>query len=144
MAESGTKAVLVHGTQVQRGLGTNPETYENITEVTSVEPPEDQADDVEVTHVEALNKRKQFIRGMIDSGEASCTVNYNPTQYPVHVNLRTDFKTGLIRKWRVVLPGGMETIEFDAYVKGLKRNLGGAGDALTADITWRVSDVVVT
>jgi len=144
MAEYGTKAVLVHGTQVQRGLGTTPETYEIITEIVSVDPPEDQADDVDVTHTEALNKRKQFIRGLIDSGEASATINYNPAEYPVHVSLRNDFKTGTIRKWRVVLPGAMETIEFDAYVKGLKRNLGSAGDALTADITWRVSNVDVT
>lgn len=144
MAEHATKAVLVHGTQVQRGDGGSPETFESITDCVSVEPPEDQADDVEVTHLEALNKRKQFIRGLIDSGEASATVNYNPAEWPIHATLRSDFASGLVRNWRVVLPGGMETITFEAYIKGFKKNLGGAGDALTADVTWRVSNVTTT
>lgn len=139
-----TKAILVHGTFVRRGLGTTPETYEKITETTSVEPPEDQADDVEVTTTEADNRRKEFIRGLIDSGEATCTVNYNPSEHPSHVHLREDFASGEVRNWQIVLPGAMETIEFVAYVKGLKRNLGGAGDALTADVTWRVSNVTVS
>jgi hypothetical protein len=144
--EHATQAVIGWGTQVQRGNGDGDpttgvgETYQNITEVTAGVPPQDVQDEIEVTHFESPGRRKEFIAGMIDSGEASCVVNYNPGVYAIHDQLVEDFEAGGQHWWRFVLPGGVETITFKAFIKGFARNLG-PSDVLTADVTWRVGTV---
>jgi hypothetical protein len=146
MAEHATQAIIGWGTQVQRGNGDGDpdtgvgETYANITEVTAGQPPQDVADEHEVSHFESPNRRKEYIQGMIDSGEATCTINYNPGVHEIHDTLVEDFEAGTLRWWRFVLPGGVETISFRAFIKGFTRNLG-PNDPLTADVTWRVGAV---
>lgn len=141
MAEHATQAIIGWGTQVQRGNGDGPpETFSNITEVTAGQPPQDVADEHEVTHFESPGRRKEFIQGMIDSGEATATVNYNPGVHLMHDTLVEDFEAGTIGNWRFVLPGGIETITFSGFIKAFQRNLG-PNDVLTADITWRVNGV---
>lgn len=146
MAEHATQAIIGWGTQVQRGNGDGDpttgvgETYANITEVVAGQPPQDVADEHEVSHFESPGRRKEFIQGMIDSGEASCTVNYNPGVHAIHDQIVEDFEAGTIGWWRFVLPGAIETISFKAFVKGFTRNLG-PNDVLTADVTWRVGTV---
>jgi hypothetical protein len=141
MAEHATQAIIGWGTQVQRGNGDGPpETFTNITEVTAGQPPQDQADEHEVTHFESPNRRKEFIQGMIDSGEATATINYRPDVYDIHQSLVEDFEAGTIGTWRFVLPGGCETITFEGFIKGFGRNLG-PNDPLTAEVTWRVNSV---
>jgi hypothetical protein len=146
VAEHATQAIIGWGTQVQRGNGDGDpttgvgETFENITEVTAGQPPQDTADEIEVTHFESPNRRKEFIQGMIDSGEATITVNYQPGVHEKHNELVEDFEAGSLKWWRFVLPGNIETITFKAYISGFVRNLG-PNDALTADVTWRVGTV---
>lgn len=142
MAEHATQAVLGHGTQLQRGGLLEADPYTNYMEVISFDPPDEQADDIEVSHFESPNKQKEYIRGMIDSGEASMSVNWNPTVYASHDSIRSDKADGLLRWYKIILPGGMETITFRAYVKGLKRNADPNG-AVTADVTFRVSTINV-
>jgi hypothetical protein len=144
MAEHATQAVIGYGTQVQRGNADGPpETFTNLTEVTAAQPPQDEADEHEVSHFESPNRRKEYIQGMIDSGEATATVNYVPDVYAIQQQLVEDFEAGTIGTWRFVLPGGMETITFTGFIKSFKRNLG-PNDPLTADITWRVNGVSST
>lgn len=143
MAEHATQAVLGHGTQIQRGglLDTDP--FTNVMEVISFDSPDEQGDDIEVSHFESPSKIKEFIRGMIDAGTAAISVNWNPGVYASHASLRSDKVDGLLRYYRFILPGAMETITFRAYVKGLKRNADPNG-AVTADVTFKVSTVTAT
>lgn len=138
MAEHGTQAIIGWGSQLRREIDAAPGTYAAVTEVTAFDPPQDQADDIEVTHFEATNRRKLWIRGMIDSGEASCTISYNPSVHASHVLLWLDFEDGLNRNYQFALPEEMEVITFNAYLKTFKKNIA-PSDALTADITFRVS-----
>lgn len=140
MAEHATQAVLGHGTQLQRGGTLEADPYSGIMEVVAFDPPDEQGDDIEVSHFESPNKQKEYIRGMIDSGTATMSVNWNPTVYASHASLRSDKADGLLRWYKIILPGAMETITFRAYVKGLKRNADPNG-AVTADVTFRVSTV---
>jgi len=141
MAEHATQAIIGWGTQVQRGNGDGPpETFTNLTEVTAGSPPQDQADEHETSHFESPNRRKEYIQGMIDSGEATATVNYQPGVYAIQRQLVRDFQAGTILNWRFVLPGAVETITFSGFIKGFARALG-PNDPLTADVTWRVNGV---
>jgi len=143
MAEHATKAYLAWGTRIDRGNSDGPpETFAQIHEVTTAAPPNEQADDVEVSHLESPARTKEYIVGMIETGEVSFSVNWNPVDYADHVNIRTDKSTGTTRNWRIVLPLTRETITFPAYVKGIQRNIGGPNDPVTADITLKVAGAV--
>ncbi len=47
-------------------------------EVTSLAPPGDTADTEEVTHMESADRRREWIKTLIDSGEADVVVNLVP------------------------------------------------------------------
>jgi len=143
MAEHATQAVLGHGTQLQRGglLITDP--FTNFMEVVSFDSPDEQGDDIEVSHFESPGRIKEYIRGMTDSGEAAMSLNWNPGIYASHDSIRSDKADGLLRWYKIILPGAMETITFRAYVKGLKRNADPNG-AVTADVTFKVSTIEVS
>jgi predicted secreted protein len=139
MAEHATIARIGYLSQFQRGNGDGPpETFTNVSEVVSFEPPDAQADDIEVTHFESPGGYKEYIRGMLDAGEASFSINWDPTGRATHAQIRTDKNSGLAHNYRFVLPGSIETITFPAYVKGLKRNVEPNG-AITADVTLKVT-----
>lgn len=141
MAEHATQAVIGHGTLVQRGGTAVGDAYETISEVIGFETPDEVADEHEVSHFESPGGYKEFIQGMIDAGEATITVSWRPDLYPTQANLRSDKASGELRYYRFVLPGGLETLTFRAFVKGLKRNVQ-PNAPVTADITFRVSQVI--
>ena len=98
-----------------------------IAEVVTVDPPDEVADDVEVTHLLSINKRKEWIQGMIDGGEFAFTGNFLPG------NATQDWNTGLIAKhntgvaevWSLELYDNdgtilLATFTGDAYVKRFK------------------------
>lgn len=142
MAEHATQAVIGWGSVLSRGNGDGPpETFTEITEVTAFEPADEQADDHEVSHFQSPSQTKEYIRGMIDAGEATFTVNYNPGVYATHQQLVADKESGVVSNWKFEFPGGMETDIFPAYIKGFKPKLG-PNDPLTADITLKVAGAV--
>lgn len=121
MAEHATQAILGHGTLFERGNGDGPpETFTTLHEVTAFDSPDEQADDVEVTHFESPNKTKEYIRGTIEGGTATFTVNYNPSAYATHNQVIADKASGLTNTYRFVLPDSGETWTFAGYVKGTK------------------------
>ena len=138
MAEHATQAVRAMGTQLLRGglLETDP--FVNLMEVTNFDPADAVADEIEVTHYESPNGDKEFIAGGVDNGEATLSLNWNPGVYASHNSIRSDKADRLLRWYKCILPGAMETITFRAFVKGLKRNIDRDG-AVTADVTFRVS-----
>lgn len=143
MAEHATQAVIGWGSNLALGRGDGPpETFDPIMEVVSFDPPDEKGDDIEVTHFESPDRTKEYIRGMIDAGEASFTVNYNPAAYQSHQDIVAMKQSGEIRNFKFTFPDAMETDAFPAYVKGFKPKLG-PNDALTADITLKVAGAVV-
>jgi hypothetical protein len=79
-------------------------TLTEIDEVTGTIPFGDETgDDVEVTHFKSPNKRKEYIRGLIEAGTGTLTVNYIPGS-PTDTLLRTAHSDGLTRAFRAVLP----------------------------------------
>lgn len=149
--EHATKAKITWGTYFAIGESTavppvdpSIDTFNNVSEVLSGQPPDEQVDDVDVSHWGSPDKTKEFIAGMIDAGEASFDINFNPEQYDNHRRLIQLKKSGQTRNMRFVLTASMETVDFPGYVKGLKRNLGGPEDPITASITIKVAGAVVS
>lgn len=141
--EAPSQAIIGRGTLLQRGGTSAGDAFETISEVISFGIPDDQADEVEVSHSESPGGFKEFLSTWRDAGEASVGLNWRPDLHATQVSLRSDKADGLRRYYRFVLPGGMETITFLAFVKGLKRNVDIKG-AITADVTFRCSSVTTT
>ena len=121
MAEHATQAILGHGTLLGRGNDDGPpETFTTLHEVISFDAPDEQADDIEVTHFESPLSTKEYIRGLTEGGEANFTVNYNPSAYSTHTQIITDKAAGTTQNYRFTLPDSGETWTFAAYVKGTK------------------------
>lgn len=137
MSEHATQGVIGWGTVIYAGAGDGPpETFREIHEVRTAAPPQAAADEVEMTHFGSPNRTKEFIQGMIDSGEMSFEVNWNPGIYPDHKHLREDSENGRKRNYIIVLPGAMETITVPAFVKTLTPSLA-PSDAVVMAVTLR-------
>ncbi len=150
MTEHATQAVIGWGTQIQYGevVGTGnygevDEAFANFHEVNTADPPDEQTDEVEATHFESPDKTKEYVQGMIDSGEFTFSLNWRPDLYADHQQLVSDKAAGTRRSYRIVLTGGMETITTPGFVKGLKRS-GNPGDLIKCDVTIRAGAVTTS
>jgi hypothetical protein len=56
----------------------SPAAYFELGEVTEINPGDESVDRVEVTHYQSPDRRREYISGLIDSGEASFTINWIP------------------------------------------------------------------
>lgn len=74
-----------------------------IDEVVEVPFGDEVADDVEVTHMKSPGRRKEYIRGLIEAGEGTLTINYIPGS-PTDTLLRNAQQDGLTRAYRSILP----------------------------------------
>lgn len=113
-----------------------------LVEVVTFGLPNDQADEVEVTHLKSPQKRKEFIRGLIDGGEVEVSLNYAPGS-ATDVAVRNAQAAGNSRALRFVLPdqAGDPEWEIDTFgfVKGYARGPIAAGEKIEATITVRIS-----
>lgn len=130
MAEHQTQAVLGWGTTIGVvGFG-------EIHEVRTAAPPQSTADEVDVTHFWSPKRTKEFIQGMVDSGEFTFEVNWRPDVYPDHRRLREDSQSGMKRTYTIALPGDMEIISVPGFVKTLAPTLA-PSDAVVMAVTIR-------
>jgi predicted secreted protein len=75
----------------------------------------------DVTNYESGNFR-EYLTTLADSGEVSFSGNYIPTDAS-QAALLGFFNNGTLVSWQVVLPNGLGTISFKAYVSSLEHNL---------------------
>lgn len=137
-----TQAIIGYGTLLERGNGDGPpETFTAIAEVAGINPPQGEADDVEVTHLMSPGRRKEFIQGLIDDGEASFSINWIPDA-PTHdatTGLLANLNSGDVLTWRIRLPGDVLIWTFSGYVKSFEPDEITAGDPLKATVTLKVT-----
>ena len=118
---------------IDDGTGIN---FVPLIEVTSIDLPESNTDEVEVTHMKSPNRTKEFIAGLTDPGECSVTINWiqgNATD----VELNALKVSGEIRAMKITFEGGT-TWTFSGYVKGYKPDAP-LGDDMTAVASIRVT-----
>jgi len=64
-----------YGSKVRIGRGVTP-TWTELAFIGDLEMPDEQIDEIEVTHMQSPGRRKQFIAGLTDGGEVSIPMNY--------------------------------------------------------------------
>jgi len=113
--------------------------YVEVAEVINVTPGEASADRIEATHMQSPNRRREYISGMIDSGEASFEINWVPGS-ATDVLLRELFESGDIVNHRITFPGVSPrvTVIYEASIIGFSKTVP-IDDRMTATITVAVS-----
>ncbi|SCY61546.1 phage tail tube protein [Paracoccus tibetensis] len=131
-----------YGSTVRIGrLGTNgAPAFIKLDLVGDLEAPDEQVDEVETTHMESPGRRKQFIAGLIDSGELTVPMNYVPRS-ATHALLTEIKATGeeVLIELTLGVDGEPET--FTGFAKGYRRTAPIAGK-MTAEAVFRLNSQV--
>lgn len=124
--------------QVETAAGTAIYTY--IAEIRSVNKPNAQVDEVEVTHMTSPGRAKEFIAGLIDYGELAIDINWIPSN-ATDLFIEAWKLDGLNRSVKLTYPttGGTATDTFSAFVKGYEAGASAPGEALQGTLTLRVA-----
>jgi len=67
--------MIGYGSTVRIGRGATP-VWTTLALVGDLEMPDEQIDEIEVTHMQSPLRRKQFIAGLTDGGEVGVPMNY--------------------------------------------------------------------
>lgn len=122
-------------------VGTVTPTYVSLAEVYNITPPNQQVDDVDVTHNESPNRTREFIAGLIDPGECSFEMNFIPGSDSD--DRISELKTAGTRlRCRIEFPNAV-TWDFLGSVKGYEIS-SSTEDKMTATVTIRVSGDITT
>jgi predicted secreted protein len=116
------------------GLGTPA--FVEIGEVISITPAEPESDRIDVTHMKSPGRKREFISGLIDPGEASFEINWVPGSAS-DILIRGLFASGAVVDHRITFPNGV-TVTYDAAITGYTKAVP-VDDRMTATITVAVS-----
>lgn len=132
-----TEPQIGWGSEFHLHDGATPGALVMLGQVTNVTPPNEQAEDVEVTHYKSPGKRREYIGGLIESGEGTIEMNYLPGS-PTDLLIRAALTAGTPRAYKIVLPDGAGTHEIDGFciVKGYERAIP-IDNRMTATVTVR-------
>lgn len=117
-----------------------------LSEVRSVNFPQIEADEHEVTHLKSPDKFKEFIPGLKDGGEFTATLNYVPLG-PTDL-LLTAALGDTVRKVRIIVPDDTSAAApdgnwtFSAFVKRYAPDAMEPNAPITATITFRVAGAI--
>lgn len=135
MAES--QAMIGYGGKVYvENTGTSPFEFEELDEIVNMTPPQDEADDVDVTHMQSPNRTREFKPGLIDPGDAGFECNWIPGS-ATDATLLALKRDGTVVTWRFQWPNGTYW-DFEGYVKGYQLTAENE-DKLTATVSIKVS-----
>jgi predicted secreted protein len=124
------------GTQLKRGDGAGPEVFTAIANATSISAPGLSRNTIDVTAHDSPDQYAEFVGGIIDPGEVSIDVNYDPA---VHDTLIADLEDTDPRNYQLVFPdAGATTWSFAAVLTGFEATAP-FDDKLTASLTYKVS-----
>lgn len=123
------------------GYGTGLEVFSSgafveIAEVFNVTPGEATTDRVDATHMKSPGRRREYISGLIDSGEASFEINWIPGS-PTDVILRDLQTSGENVDWRFIFKNGV-TLTVEASVTGFSKAVP-LDDKMSATLTLSLS-----
>lgn len=96
-------AAIGWGGEVQLSTSDSVNGLVELDEVVSFGLPDDTADKVEVTHLKSPQKRKEYIRGLIDGGDIEVSLNYLPGS-ATDILIRDALSDGDVRAIRFIIP----------------------------------------
>lgn len=132
--------MLGYGSTVRIGRGATP-TYTELALIGDLDMPDEQIDEVEVTHMKSPGRRRQFIAGLIDSGELTIPMNYIPESDSdvMCKELKTSGEEVIVE---ITLPGMTTPEAFTGFVNGYGR-AAPVDDKMTAEVTFRLSSFLI-
>jgi predicted secreted protein len=120
--------------------GASPAAFVEVDEVFNVTPGEATADRIDVTHYQSPDRRREYISGLIDSGEASFEMNFVPGGES-DLLVRDLFTSGDTVEHRITFPNGVR-VTYDASIIGYSKSIP-VDDRMTATVTVAVSGAEV-
>jgi hypothetical protein len=120
----------------------NGTTLTQLVEVVSFGLPDEDVNEVEVTHLKSPNKYREFIAGLADRGEVEVSLNYVPGS-TTDTLIRAARAAGDTRAVKFVLPNQTGAAAWEittsAYVSGYSRGPVTAGDKIEATLRLRIT-----
>ncbi len=107
-----------------------------VGQVASIGPPGPQRDVIEVDDLDPTDEIKKKVLGLIDAGEVSLTINFDP-ENSGHQAIEAAFYSGAKQSCKIKYPSN-KGYTFDAYVTGWAPQEITAGDVLQAEATFTV------
>ena len=134
-----SQAVSNFGTKLQVELTPLSGEYTTIGEARMIPAPQEEQDDIEVTHHSSIGYREYKPSKLKDQGELAVVVNSVPTE-ATQSALKTLHESGDERQFRIVRPNGIVE-SFGAYIKSIVSNDADAQspEAVQDTITFRLS-----
>lgn len=132
---------LGYGSTVRIGVGATP-AWTELDLIGDIDMPDEQADDVEVTHMKSPGRRKQYISGLFDGGEFSVPMNYIPGS-ATDLLLKQLKASGEIVMVEITLGVDGEPETYAGYLKGYGRTAP-VNDKMTATASFKINEEVVT
>lgn len=128
-----------YGSRVRIGVGETP-TWTELAFVGDIEMPDEQIDEIEVTHMLSPGRRKQFISGLTDGGEVSIPMNYIPGSASdvLLLGLKASGETVQV-EITLTATGTPET--YAGFLKGYARTAP-VNDKMMATATFRLSEAI--
>lgn len=114
-------------------------TYEEIAQIASIAPPQPEREVVDVDELDPPGEVKKKIIGLIDAGEASLTLNFDPTNTG-HLDLEQDFRDGTAKNYRIKLPNDYGWT-FSAFCTAYQPQEISADDVVQAEVTLVLAGV---
>lgn len=109
-------AILGYGIVYAISTATGGSTYTNLGEVSDIELPSDEVEQVDVTHYGSADRTREFIAGLINPGEASFTINWIPGN-ATDTFLRALRISGEVRNHKITFPNATSVV-YPAFITG--------------------------
>jgi len=123
------------GTQLQRSdMGGSP-VFTAIANVTSFKGPGIKRDTSDVTAHDSPTRWREFIATLVDAGEISIDINYDPAD---HDTLIGDFEDTTARNYKLVYPAAASTWAFAAFMTEFEAEAP-VDDKLSATVKFKIS-----
>ncbi|MEP2782325.1 MAG: phage tail tube protein [Pseudoruegeria sp.] len=134
--------VLGYGSIVRIGVGTGP-AWTSLELVGDIDMPDEEVDEVDVTHMASPGRRKQFIPGLTDSGDVSIPVSHVPgSDTDVLLKSLRDSREIVLIEITASDHTDAEAEIFSGFLKSLPHAVP-IGDKMTATPTFRLNERVV-
>lgn len=137
-----SEATIGWGGEVHLSTDNTATNLTELVEVVSFGLPDEDVDEVEVTHLKSPNRYKEFIAGLADRGSVEVTLNYVPGS-ATDTLISAARAAGDTRAVKFVIPDqtGAPAWEIStfAFVQGYARGPVSAGDKIEATLRLRIT-----
>ncbi len=132
----GSDAISTAGVYLETGDGVSPETFTEVAEVFSFGGPNEDSEEIDVTHLRSPGRRREYIQSYLDAGELPINMNW-VTGDAAQEALIAEYDTGTINNRRLNFPDG-SVLTFQAYVKS-RSTPAAVGEKLVRNVTLRIT-----